>query len=129
MYVDTAKSVFVIGARILEGNSAGDGFGGGLYVASVIRMVVTNSSFASNSAAFGGAVATFSTGVPSDPIVYSSCTFTQNSAEEDGGAIYSIASYDKLENVIMDGNFAGKLTFHSPACFPRYYSRPMTISE
>jgi len=89
-------------------------------VARVTKIEVTSSFFAFNSAGFGGAVASFSSGLPLDPILYSDCTFTDNSVEEDGGAIYSVASYDKLENVIMDGNFAGEFAF-SHVCHPRYY--------
>ena len=75
-------------------------------------MEVTSSSFAFNSAAFGGAIASFSSGLALDSILYSDCIFSENSAEEDGGAIYSVASYDDLRNVVMDGNFAGKFALH-----------------
>lgn len=71
-------------------------------------MEVTSSSFAFNNASFGGAIASFSSGLALRSILYSDCIFTENSADEDGGAIYSVASYDDLRNVVMDGNFAGK---------------------
>lgn len=112
VYVDAARSVSIAGMR-LEDNTARQGSGGGLYVANAERMEVTSSFFASNSATFGGAIATFSSGSPSGRLVYSACTFTENTAERDGGAIYSVASSDELRNIVMDGNFAGPLILQS----------------
>lgn len=113
VFIDNALLVIVTGVMTLEGNSAPGGFGGGLYVARAIKMEVSRGYFMSNSAAFGGAIASLSSGLPSYPILYSECSFTENSAEKDGGAIYSVASYDALNNVEMDGNFAGKSFFGS----------------
>lgn len=114
MYVDAAQSVSVRGLTQLEHNSALDGFGGGFYVARATSLSIEGASFMSNVASFGGAVATFSSGQPVQPIMYSSCTFSNNSAAEDGGGIYSVACYDDLRDLSMSGNLAGAFFFVVP---------------
>ena len=117
VYVNTARFIR-FSATMFEGNSVREGFGGGLYVADTENVEVAGCFFASNTAIFGAAVATFSSGYATQPILYSSCNFSGNSAEEDGGAIYSVACFDDLRDIVMDDNFAGMLVVHA---FPNIF--------
>lgn len=108
IYVDTVQAFTMRGQTRFIDNSAWTGFGGGIYLSSGQWMIVELATFVLNKAFWGGAVATFSSGGQLNPLDYGGCIFTNNSASEDGGGLYSVASYDKIYDVQMSDNFAGR---------------------
>ena len=87
----------------VSGNSGGfGGSGGGIYVEGE-TLTVTNSTLASNSGAFNGGALTI---IRSPNARVTSATFSGNSANVMGGAIFNADSNLTLSNVILWGNTA-----------------------
>ena len=72
---------------IISGNSAIDGYAGGIYFGSDCETSVTDSIISNNSAAgnAGGVFISFS----GSEVIFTRCSFTGNSARYEGGAIYA----------------------------------------
>lgn len=106
VHVEAIKSFTVAGQTTLLQNSAPVGFGGGIHVITTEYVSLVGVHFEHNTASWGGGLAAFSSG-SQFPIEYRNCDFIKNAVTQDGGGIYSIASYDNIEGVRMTGNFAG----------------------
>eukprot|EP00752_Nemacystus_decipiens_P017814 g15971.t2 len=96
-----------------DGNTAVLGAGGGIYCSTAVAKF-NGSSFTENSAIWGGGLALFSSGSvltdemeADDPVPTSTvgCAFKGNTAD-DGGAMYSAAGYDIIEDSSFETNFA-----------------------
>lgn len=108
IHMDSASRLQLEGWANFTRNVAQTGFGGGIYLSSIPFGFFTGVSFTANSASWGGAVATVSSGSFGTPVNYIGDVFDRNQASEDGGGIYSIACFDDVQDVVMMHNFAGK---------------------
>eukprot|EP00903_Cladosiphon_okamuranus_P007092 g6891.t2 len=93
-------------------NIAVTGAGGGIYCSAAVASF-NGSVFTANEAVWGGGLALFSTGsawneaepVKSGPANTTNCVFDRNNAT-DGGAIYSAAGYDIVQDCWFEANVA-----------------------
>lgn len=98
---------------VFEGNTA-QTYGGALYMTGVsIGPKFFFANFTANNSSQGGAVYSASCGVFIDPYgtehrtTYENCTFTDNWASATGGAVESVAGFDRIDNTFFAGNSAG----------------------
>lgn len=83
--------------------------GGAIWISYPVKFLVNGSTFASNAAQFGGAVALLA-GDDEEGTKFEGCTFEGNNAT-DGGALYLYSSqWETIRSSTFRGNYAGKET-------------------
>ncbi|CAM9796905.1 unnamed protein product, partial [Ectocarpus sp. 8 AP-2014] len=101
----TDSTILVEPGTNVSSNTAVSGAGGGIYSSNAVA-TINGATFASNTAVWG--MAFFSSGSLEDsgPVNTTACVFERNSAD-DGGAFYSAAGYDVVQDCSFRANFAG----------------------
>ncbi|CAM9112289.1 unnamed protein product, partial [Sphacelaria rigidula] len=107
-----ASTILVEEGTVFSGNSAISGAGGGIYCSLAVASF-RESIFTANEAIWGGGLALFSSGFvwnaqapdTSGPANVTLCVFDRNKAV-DGGAMYSVAGYDMINNSSFEENRA-----------------------
>lgn len=127
IYAASAANISIENA-VFRNNRAVGGSGGGLHILECKVVEIVNTLFESNSAPYGGGVASFSSGVgvatyceagpgvggncgeleEGNSLTYRGCTFKENTATEDGGGIYTSNGYDQLSGCSFARNRAGR---------------------
>jgi len=101
----TNATAVLDGFTITGGNAEASSDGGGMLCNS--EPTVSNCTFTSNTAAYGGGISCFNVGsIPSPTFI--NCLFIGNSASEEGGGINIGYSDPKLTNCKISENFAGR---------------------
>lgn len=102
-------SLLSIGGKTLFSRNSAGSKGGAVYAnANVDGITYEGAVFEFNSAAIGGAIASYST-EESAPNYYTGCTFRHNSAASTGGAIEISIGDDEISNSTFINNLAGIL--------------------
>ncbi|CAM9114240.1 unnamed protein product [Ectocarpus sp. 8 AP-2014] len=92
-WVKTDGLLFV-NTTFIENNAT---FGGAVYLFNIVALYFWDAIFQSNSASSGGgAVAAYSAGDESHPILFENCTFSNNTANGPGGAVLTVAGYQEF---------------------------------
>lgn len=113
IYLENGTFTMTSGSFITNSSSPTTGnqiYGGALYLESSVVSIQNarfegNSVSASNTECYGGAIYIINSGTESVPTVISNCSFTNNSAYQRGGAIYTGGtSYIEINNCTFENN-------------------------
>lgn len=113
IYLENGTFTMTSGSFITNSASPTTGnqiYGGALYLESSVVSIQNarfegNSVSASNTECYGGAIYIINSGTESVPTVISNCSFTNNSAYQRGGAIYTGGeSYIEINNCSFENN-------------------------
>jgi hypothetical protein len=119
----------------LANNSAGAGTGGAVYSAAVGKLIVAGGSFTGNTAAFGGAIATFGTAQLSNAALKANGGYPGTGSTKAGAYGYGAGLYVHGNTSIIGCNIVGNIAGgNSPASFGfggaiAQYAGVLTVSQ